>query len=234
MEKRSVRHNLFRIILAIVFICFGIIALGNNIGWWDIDDLFLTWWPLILILLGFITIFAPGGSWGGGVFLIILGIVLLLHTHGIYDISDLIWPAMLILVGFLVWPKKHSAPKPCPPGGEPRDTGEDHTFNINTLFQSQRETIIDKQLSGGHGTAVFGNLELDLRQSVPRTGAYMEISAVFGKVRLSVPQNWNITKHGGPVFGSIDDRRRQSAETAYTHPVTIEMNAVFGNVELTD
>ncbi len=234
MEKRAVRHNLFRVILAIVFICFGIIALGNNIGWWDIDDLFLTWWPLILILLGFITIFAPGGSWGGGIFLVVLGIVMLLHTHGIYDISDLIWPAMLILVGFLVWPRKKQRQKPCPPEEEGHEAGEDHTFNINTLFQGHREVINDKQLAGGHGTAVFGNLDIDLRQAVPKTGAYIELSAVFGKVRLSVPTNWNVTKHGGPVFGKIDDLRKQGTESAYSYPVTIEMNAVFGNVELAD
>ena len=233
MEKKVTQHNLFRIILALVFICFGIVALGNNIGWWNIDDLFLEWWPLILVLLGFITIFAQGGSFGGGVFMIFLGVLFLLHTHNIYDISDLIWPAMLILVGVIVWPRKKQISNPDASGGVHVNSA-DHVFNINTLFNRQHEIINDKQLAGGHGTAVFGNLTIDLREAIPKTGAYIEISAIFGDVSLAIPLNWNVTKHGGSVFGKVEDRRKFISEPSAAYSVTIEMNAVFGHVELTN
>ncbi|MBN2780963.1 MAG: hypothetical protein JXR21_03255 [Candidatus Marinimicrobia bacterium] len=233
MEKQPGRNNIFRIVLAIVFICFGVVALGNNIGWWDIDDLFLDWWPLILVLLGFITIFAPGGSWPGGVFLVFVGILFLLHTHGVYDISDLIWPAMLVMVGVMVWPRKRRNSAPCG-DGTVHETGEEHVFNINTLFHAQHELINDKQLSGGHATAVFGNLELDLRQSDPRENAYFEASAIFGSIRIFVPANWNITRAGGPVFGKVEDKRLKSADASFMRSVTFEMNAIFGHVEISN
>jgi predicted membrane protein len=235
MGKRTERHNLFRVVLALVFMCFGIIALGNNIGWWNIDDLFLTWWPLILILLGFITIFAPGGSWGGGVFLVMLGIVLLLHTHNVYDIGRLIWPAMLIMIGVIIWPrKKEDYPGEDPSSNTTIENLPEHVFNYNVLFHGQRKTVSDKQLSGGHGTAVFGSLEIDLRQSVPKSDAYIELNAVFGNISMSVPSHWKVTKNGGAVFGKIDDRRKAIADSAYSYPVTIETNAVFGRIELRD
>jgi predicted membrane protein len=235
MEKKNTRHNLFRITLALLFMCFGIIALGNNIGWWNIDDLFLTWWPLILILLGFITIFAPGGSWGGGVFLVVLGIILLLHTHGVYDIGRLIWPAMLIMVGVIIWPrKKDERGDDDISSGVSAEILPEHVFNYNVLFHGKRKSINDKQLGGGHGTAVFGSLVLDLRQAVPKSGAYIELNAVFGSVRIAVPPHWNVTKNGGAVFGKVTDRRKQLSESAYSYPVTIETNAVFGHIELSD
>ncbi|MEA2077799.1 MAG: DUF5668 domain-containing protein [Candidatus Marinimicrobia bacterium] len=237
MEKHSHQHNIFRIVLALVFVCFGLVALGNNLGWWSIDDLFLEWWPMILVLIGLVTIFAPGGSWGGGIFLIFLGILFLLHSHDIYDISDLIWPAMLMMIGIMVWPRKRRIFEG--KNGDKNDneayhhaTNADHVFNINTLFNSRREIIRDDQLAGGHGTAVFGNLDLDLRQAKPKDGAYLEVTAVFGNVSLMVPSDWKIVKQGSPVFGKIDDRRTNIPENGFSKTVTIEMNAIFGRVDL--
>ena len=237
MERRSVRHNIFRIVLAVLFVSFGLVALGNNLGWWNIDDLFLEWWPMIIILVGLITIFSPGGSWGGGIFLIFLGVLFLLHSQGIYDISDLIWPAMLMMVGVIIWPRKRRLPDSNSQSGgatngQYHTTNEDHVFNINTLFNSRREAIRDDQLAGGHGTAVFGNLDLDLRQVKPREGAYLEVTAVFGNVSLLLPPDWKVVKHGGPVFGKIEDHRPGNAESGFTKSVSIEMNAVFGRVDI--
>ena len=237
MESRSGGHNLFRIVLALAFISFGIIALGNNLHWWNIDDLFLEWWPLILVLIGIISILTPGGSWGGGIFLIFLGILFLLHSHGIYDIEDLIWPALLIMIGVMAWPRKRrKAPNPDPnQSGNSASfhaTNADHVFNINTLFNSQKEIIRDEQLAGGHGTAVLGNLELDLRQSSPKSGAYLEFTAVFGNITLIVPADWNIVKHGGPVLGKVNDHRNASTGLNDEKKVTMEMNAIFGSIDV--
>ncbi len=235
MANRSNRHSVFRIILALVFVVFGLVALGNNLGWWNIDDLFLEWWPMILVLIGLVTIFAPGGSWGGGIFLIFLGIIFLLHSHGIYDISDLLWPALLMMVGIIIWPRKNRS------SAEHGDNGnniysnainDEHVFNINTILTSRRESFRNEQLAGGHGTAVLGNLELDLRQVQPRDGAYIETTAVFGNIIITVPADWKIEKLGSPVFGRVDDRRNNINESGITKKVSIEMNAVFGKIEL--
>jgi predicted membrane protein len=236
MEKKTHRHNMFRIILALVFVAFGIVALGNNLNWWNIDDLFLMWWPMILVLIGLITIFAPGGSWGGGIFLIFLGVIFLLHSHGIYDISELVWPAMLMMVGIMIWPRRRRVREDQSNDGNGksnyRDTGTDHIFNINLLFDSRREIIRDDQLAGGHGTAVFGSLDLDLRQASPKDNAYLEITAVFGSVSIMIPSNWKVVKHGGPVFGKVNDNRINVPGDGFMKTVTIEMNAIFGHVDL--
>lgn len=233
MGRSKTQHNLFRVILSLFFIFFGIIALGNNIGWWYIDDILMTWWPLILLLLGFITLFAPGGSWGGGLVMILLGIVLLFHTHGIYDIGQLIWPAMLVLAGFLVWPRKKAAKEPSeiPESSEEAKT-DNHTFNINSVLKQKNIVISDKELSGGHATTVLGGLFLDLRNAVPNAAAFIEVSAVFAKLTVAVPANWNISKKGGAVLGKINDRRNSSGEAALSYSVTLDMNAVFGRIEL--
>jgi len=235
MADRSHRHNIFRIILALVFVVFGLVALGNNLGWWSIDDLFLEWWPTILILIGLVTIFSPGGSWGGGIFLVFLGIVFLLHTHGIYDISDLIWPALLMMVGIIIWPRRSRSSSDCSEnekGTYFKTANDNHVFNINTVLTSRRETFRDEQLAGGHGSAILGSLEIDLRQVVPRESAYIEITAVFGNVKIIVPSDWKIEKFGSPVFGRVDDKRNIINEAGITKKVSIEMNAVFGKIEL--
>ncbi len=237
MAKGAHRHNIFRIVLALVFVTFGLVALGNNLGWWNIDDLFLEWWPMIIILIGLVTVFSPGGSWGGGIFLIFLGVLFLLHSHDIYDISDLIWPAMLVMVGVIVWPRKRYRTNDNGSGEESfsdnhYSTNADHVFNINTLFNSRREIVRDDSLAGGHGTAVFGNLDLDLRGSKPNDNIYIEVTGIFGNVSVVVPADWKIIKHGGPIFGKIDDKRINVPESGFAKTVTIEMNAIFGKVDL--
>jgi len=236
MENKKHRHNIFRIVLALVFVAFGLVALGNNLGWWDIDDLFLEWWPMILVLIGLVTIFAPGGSWGGGIFLIFLGVIFLLHSHGIYDISELIWPAMLMMVGIMIWPRKKHDPECREKEGEEnthyRDTNEEHIFNINSFFGSRKEIIRDDRLSGGHATAAFGVLKLDLRRAIPKESAYMEVTAVFGGVEIMIPRDWRVVKLGGPVLGNVNDKRDNVSELDFTRTVSIEMNAVFGHVDL--
>ncbi len=236
MEKRTHRHNLFRVVLALVFVAFGLVALGNNLGWWNIDDLFLEWWPMILVLIGLITIFAPGGSWGGGIFLIFLGAIFLLHSHGIYDISELIWPALLMMVGIMIWPRRKYVSDEHDGGSRSntkyRDTGTDHVFNINTLFTSRREVIRDDQLKGGHVTSVFSQLDIDLRESQARDNTYIEVTAVFGSASIMIPKDWKVIKHGGPVFGKVNDKRTDIRENSFTKAVTIEMNAIFGSVDL--
>lgn len=231
MEKKMTRYNLFRIILAVVFICLGIVALGNNLDWWNINDLFLEWWPLTFILLGFIAVFARGGSRGGGVFLILLGVLFLLQTQGIYDFSDLIWPVMLIFLGILILPRKKQISNPDSPDGV-HTAGTDHVFNINTLFRGQHEIINDKQFAGGRGTAVFGNLEINLRQAEPKTDAYIELNAVFANVSLAIPSSWDVIRQGKAVLGKVEDKRKSIPEFSCVHSVTIKMNTVLGHIEL--
>ena len=141
------------------------------------------------------------------------------------------------MVGVIIWPRKYSHSKnDSTENHEYSDTyfetNADHVFNINTLFNSRREIIRDDSLAGGHGTAVFGNLDLDLRGANPKDNIYIETTAVFGNVSIMVPNNWKIIKHGGPVFGKVDDKRINVSESGFSKTVTIEMNAVFGRVDL--
>lgn len=242
MKKGPRGNNIFRIILALVFVVFGAIALGNNFHWWDIDDLFLMWWPLIIILVGLVTVFSPGGSWAGGIFLTFLGLLFLLQTHGICDIESLFWPAILIMIGVIIWPRKRRNPQEN--NGNPYNNNNstpehtihtnssDHVFNINAIFNSRKELLCDDKLSGGHGTAVFAKLELDLRQCNPSVSTYLEFTAIFANITLLVPSNWKIVKHGSPVLGKINDKRTYPNDSTQNKTVTVEMNAFFGRIDL--
>jgi hypothetical protein len=143
---------------------------------------------------------------------------------------------MLMMVGIMIWPRRRRVREDQSNDGNGksnyRDTGTDHIFNINLLFDSRREIIRDDQLAGGHGTAVFGSLDLDLRQASPKDNAYLEITAVFGSVSIMIPSNWKVVKHGGPVFGKVNDNRINVPGDGFMKTVTIEMNAIFGHVDL--
>jgi predicted membrane protein len=71
-----------------------------------------------------------------------------------------------------------------------------------------------------------------LRQASPKDNAYLEITAVFGSVSIMIPSNWKVVKHGGPVFGKVNDNRINVPGDGFMKTVTIEMNAIFGHVDL--
>lgn len=231
MTTSNQRSNFFRIILGSLFIFAGIVALGNNVGWWQIDDLFLEWWPLILILLGLLSVFSSGGSKGGGIVLIFVGTGFLLQSKGLFYIEDLIWPGILILVGIVIFTPKNNSTRVFK-DGETTRSNEDHNFNINILFHNGHHIARDIALVEGQANCVFGNLDLDLSQSTPAPNAQVAVSAVFGKATVHVPGSWNIKQTGNSAFGGVQDLRIQRNSNPDGPTITLDLSAIFGSVEL--
>ena len=108
--RRPSRGISAAISLGLLFVGFGIIILLGLL----VDAFFWTYWPLVIILVGLITLFTPGfNGWkvsraGYGVLLITIGTVLQLWQSGYYPIAVFwnilwtLWPAGLIGIGLLI------------------------------------------------------------------------------------------------------------------------------------
>jgi hypothetical protein len=86
---------------------------------------------------------------------------------------------------------------------------------------------------GATVSAVFGNVELDLRElSLPPGVTELHVRAVFGNVELTVPPTIAIECAGTPVFGSFASLERKPRAGAGEPVLRIVGSAVFGNVEI--
>ena len=82
--------------------------------------------------------------------------------------------------------------------------------------------------------AVFGNVEMDLRDAlVPSGGVEIEVRAVFGNIEITVPPHWTVSCEGIGIFGSFSSMHRVPLGESGTAPMLrITGTATFGNFEV--
>lgn len=174
-----------------------------------------------------------------------------------YDMTNVVFPVMLLALGlFLIlkpksthnfrknkWKNKNSGyntfEQVNPLGQEP-DTSADakKDFNPNdyidsvNVFGSSNQVIYSKNLKGGEITAVFGGGDINLTQSDFEGQIILEVTAVFGGVKIVVPPTWQIKSEVTAVFGGVDDKRAiYPASEQSNKLIIIRGTVLFGGVE---
>jgi predicted membrane protein len=103
------------------------------------------------------------------------------------------------------------------------------------LFGGADRQVTSQQFKGGNATALFGGIDIDLRQAQMAEGEHsLHLTALFGGVDVFVPQNWDISVTGTPIFGSFEDKRQktQAAEKTTRGLLHISAFVVFGGIEI--
>jgi hypothetical protein len=86
---------------------------------------------------------------------------------------------------------------------------------------------------GSRILAVFGNVELDLRNAVFAPGVTtLWVRAVFGNIELTVPPDLAVECVGAGIFGSFASMNRVPADDTAPALLRVVGDAVFGNVEV--
>lgn len=117
MGGNKMRHNVFRYLLAVIFIGVGVLLVLENIGvaTFDARSYWINLYPLLFIIYGLKTIIDRlryrGGSWIFGSFLFIFGSLLMFDRFGVFsfEFNDIfkLWPLLIIYLGFtFIRPKR--------------------------------------------------------------------------------------------------------------------------------
>jgi predicted membrane protein len=114
--------------------------------------------------------------------------------------------------------------------GEKRTSGEDY-LNEAIIFSPIDKAINSENFRGGKVVVVFGGGELDLRGAKPAgENVDMEVVAVFGGLKIMIPENWKVSSKGTAIFGGYDNH------TSGSGIITLNLKgaAIFGGVEITN
>ncbi len=161
--------------------------------------------------------------------LIFVGVWNALNEVGILSgsIFSLIWPIILIIVGAnLVFGKNLFNKLPgniqTNPGG----------LVYNGIFSGVEERLSVKDFKGLTANAIFGGVELDLRDIEITDNVQIDISALFGGVEITLPEKYNVMMGESiALFGGTDNKFKgmhdDSKKTIY-----INSRAIFGGVDL--
>jgi predicted membrane protein len=218
-----------------IILAVGIIFLLDSLGYVR-ARLFLQFWPMILIFLGFSKI-ARRDARIWGVLLLFFGLFLQLNELGIGHFSwSQFWPLLLIGAGVLAMWSAIQARRmmdkcPSEENSDPRTT-----LDENTVFGGVQKRLNGREFRGGRLQAIFGGIEIDLRDAdLAESEAVIYANALFGGIELRVPETWFVAARGQGVFGGFTD------STSYAPPVDPDKpkktlvvlgTALFGGVEI--
>jgi predicted membrane protein len=252
-ERRSHRHRyhagLGGILFGSAIVLIGVLFLLQNLDIIRVDNAWRLIGPSLLIAFGVsraIDSYRPGGRlWGA--LIAAAGVLLLLGNLRIIDphIWRYIWPLFIIAVGLQMllrgsiyrrrWPAPESGEgggKPQPGDGGPVGPSSDR-LNEWAFFGAVRRRVDSKQFEGGEVNAMFGGVELDLRDAaITKDEAVIEANATFGGVEIRVPESWNVIVAGQGIFGGYEDKRLRTHSQEARPRVVIVGHAVFGGVSI--
>jgi hypothetical protein len=229
-----VKREIPGIIPALIVIGIGVVFLLNNLNIFYMHDIW-RFWPVILIAAGLAKMVdSPynNGRLVGGV-LIGVGGLFLADTLGFLNLSwREFWPLVLIGAGLLMlWTRL--AP---PPAGVPNIPASGHEGALNdcAIFGGVERKVTTDDFRGGHVSAMFGGVEVDLRRAGIRgDSAVIDVSAMFGGVEFKIPQNWAVVASVAAIFGGFSNKTVQpSVDTPGVKRLYIKGSAVFGGVEV--
>lgn len=219
------RKNLSRSLLGLIVLAIGVAVGGNALSWWEFNIFFKGWWAFFLIIPALLAMVEEGFKTGTAIMLAI-GVALFLGAQDIINwrtTTSLIFPAILIIGGLslILRPLVRKKDVPASSGGQ----------EIFALFSGQKVCPVSEPYLGGDATAIFGGIEIDLRQAVIPHDIRIDTVAIFGGVTLRLPPNVRVSVDSTPVFGGVTNKALSSADPA-APLVHISSVAVFGGVEV--
>jgi hypothetical protein len=139
----------------------------------------------------------------------------------------LIWPFILIIIGTnLIFGKTLFNKAPTNIQNNPEG------IVYNGIFSGIEERISLKNFKGLTANAIFGGVELDLRDIEITDNVQIDISALFGGVTLILPDKYNIIiGESIALFGGTDNKFKSILDDN-KKTIYINCRAIFGGVEL--
>jgi len=211
------------IIWGIAIIALGVIFAGNALNLFNINIFFKGWWTLFIIIPSFIGLFKRGSFFSSTLGLVI-GFLLLLAAQDFiawHMVGKIFIPVLIIMVGLSFMFK---------PNFKAKQISKKVKKEYVGIFSGCEEKIVN-EFDGANCVAVFGGIDLDLRDTEIKEDIVIECVSVFGGIDIKVPDNVVVKTSGVPIFGGAENKVRTPKDKK-THTVYINYVCVFGGIDV--
>lgn len=222
--------KLGNILWGICFIIIGIIVLLNSLGVASINIFFKGWWTLFIIVPSVIGIIKDKEkTWD--IFFLCLGVALLLSARGILDmalIAKCILPAILIIIGVNIIFKDRINSKI---NTKIKELNKVDAQEYYATFSGQKLAFDGEEFKGAKLNAIFGGIDLDLRNVVLKQDVAVEVCAVFGGVDIKVPKGVTVKVQSNSIFGGVSNKvnNKDGNPTIY-----VKAMCIFGGCDINE
>ena len=224
------KNFLVRAFFGVTIVALGGVLLLRNLEIIKFDSWNVFWgtvWAAGLVLAGLVTIVSSRKlltrAWG--LLLMAAGVSIGLNAYGVIDVSiwKLFWPVVLIAVGLM---RVFSI------GSANRKRVEEPGTNDNekvAIFYGE-ESRVRGDYTGGSLTAVFGGVDLDLRQAKIKDGAVIDVFTFCGGINISLPDDVIVENEVRGVLGGSDDKTVPKPSAKKT--IYLKGECVLGGLEI--
>ena len=246
MGMSGINHN---VVFALILVAIGLLLLEFNMDLLPhIWKRFFFSWPMALLVLGIGQLFKP--KFIGGVILSLTGIFFLFSkAANIYPDIELyeqfistFWPLLIIIAGVLILlsailrpgRRRFNHKVTCADDKQTNQSeNNDGKINYRLTFSGTEQVILDPVFKGGNIDITFGGMELDLRRtSLAEGDTFLYITAVFGGVEITAPDNWDIELRQNRFAGGVEDSRVKGVEIDRTRKLIIIAKCTFGGIDI--
>jgi len=231
MNTRQHSNQLF---VGAALVLGGLLLFLNNLNILDIGGIW-RWLPSAFILLGIWQLYVNNFRfWTGPVILIGGGSLFQLSALGAFGIDSVfdLWPLILIVIGGSILVERLGIELPALPG---RSLDPD-AVNILSIFNGAEHLVESEDFTGGELTAIFGGVEVDLRQATAaEQPIVINAFALFGGVEMKVPAEWYVRRDVIGIFGGSDDSRKQKPDSSDGQTdLVVTGFALFGGIDVSN
>ncbi len=251
MEKKqhacSTGHS-FKYWVATLLILTGSLLLARNMGWIDhtVYSLLISW-QMLLIVIGLFNL--THRHWFTGTLLIVVGGCFLAPMLDLpwfpVNMSQLLWPAVLIIIGVSFLGKSQCKSKHWNwnwDGKQKNGTGDfghtnsqssDGYVRVDNAFGSVRQVVLDEQFKGASIQTRFGGTIVDLRRTEIAEGeTYIDIDCSFGGIELFIPSHWKVDMVCDVFMGGCEDKRLHHPNPDQTRVLVLRGHVSLSGVEI--
>ncbi len=228
IPKESVGMKKFRSVLwGLCFLIVGFILILNALDLTKINIFFDGWWTLFIIVPCFVGLFTE--DFFGNFLGFLIGLGLMGGCQGWISfglIAKLIFPFTLVVIGLSILFHETFHNKV---SQRIKKLNLVDGKSVVAIF-SGNDVVVEEEYKGGDIEAIFGSVELDLRDAKLDAETPIKICSIFGGVTLIVPKNVNVDVKSIPIFGGVDCTVRKDNNAKKT--IYIEAVAIFGGVDI--
>lgn len=229
-----------RIFMGVLLIGAGCLFLLNNIFQLNLGDLIHTYWPVIFIAIGIVQLInRPQSITGSLIFIGVGGLLLADRIIPGFEFWSAAIPLLLIVLGVSVILRDKNqvhtkAQINLKFGSSQHSVLNDEVVNVSALFSGSSHRINSKNFRGGTVKAMFGGVELDLRDAkMASTEATLDVDVAFGGVEIRVPVTWEVRLAGNPMFGGIENNTIVVSDITQEHYVlNLRTSVALGGLEI--
>ncbi len=224
------KNFLVRAFFGVTIVALGGVLLLRNLEIIKFDSWNVFWgtvWAAGLVLAGLVTIVSSRKlltrAWG--LLLMAAGVSIGLNAYGVIDVSiwKLFWPVVLIAVGLMMVFSIGSANRK-----RAEEPSTDDNEKVAIFYGEQSRVRGD--YTGGSATAIFGGVDLDLRQANIKDGAIIDVFTFCGGININLPDDVIVKNEVRGVLGGSDDKTMSKPSAKKT--IYLKGECVLGGLEI--